>query len=81
MGEDLDLLYVSFFVCLFVFVFCFIFWSFVFLGQHPRHMEIPRLGAELELLPLTYTTATAMPDPSRIWDLYHSSRQHQSLTH
>ena len=29
----------DFFVCLFV-----LFLSFVFLGQHPRHMEVPRLG-------------------------------------
>ena len=27
----------------------FSFWSFVFLGPHPQHMEVPRLGVELEL--------------------------------
>ena len=36
-------------VCLFVFSF----------GLHPRPMEVPRLGAELELQPPAYTTATA----------------------
>ena len=36
---------------------------FSFLSLHPQHMEIPRLGVELELQLRTYTTATAMPDP------------------
>ena len=36
-----------FFVSLFLFLFLFL--SFVFLGPHPRHMEVPRLGVELEL--------------------------------
>ena len=38
-------------------------------------MEVPRLGVELELWPLAYTTATATPDPSPVFDLHHSSRQ------
>ena len=42
-------------------------------------MEVPRLGIELELQLLAYTTATAMTDPSRVCDLHHSSRQHQIL--
>ena len=29
-------------------------------GQHPRHMEVPRLGVESELHLPAYTTATAM---------------------
>ena len=29
-------------------------------------MEVPRLGVELELQVLVYTTATATPDPERI---------------
>ena len=37
--------------------------SFVFLGSHPQHMEIPRLGVQSELQVLAYTTVTAMPDP------------------
>ena len=35
---------------------------FSILGQHLWHVEVPRLGVKLELL--TYTTATARPDPS-----------------
>ena len=37
---------------------------FCFSGPHPRHMEVPRLGAELEPQLLAYATATAMWDPS-----------------
>ena len=47
---------------------------FVFLGP-----EVPRLEVKLELQPVTYTTATAMPDPSRVYDLHHSSQPHQIL--
>ena len=42
-------------------------------------MEVPRLGVELELLLLAYTTAKAMWDPSHICKLHHSSRQHWTL--
>ena len=55
--------------------------SFVFLGLHPWHMEVPRLGVEWDLQPLTYTTATARWDPSHICDLHHSSYNAGSLTH
>ena len=48
---------------------------FFFLGPHPRHMEVPRLGVKSELSPPAYITAIAMPDPSCICDLHHSSRQ------
>ena len=51
----------------------FVFWSF--LGLHLRHMEVPRLGVELELQPPAYTTATAKPDLSCVCNLYHSSWQ------
>ena len=40
-------------------------------------MEVPRLRVELELHLPAY--ATAMPDPSIVWDLCHSSQQHQIL--
>ena len=42
---------------------------FVFLGPHPRQMEVPSLGFESQ--PPTYATATAIatPDPSCICDL------------
>ena len=51
--------------------FCF-FVCFVFL-LFRGHMEIPRIGVELELLLLAYTTAIAMPDPSYDCDAQHSS--------
>ena len=38
-------------------------------------MEVPRLGVQSELKPVAYTTATAMQDPSHVYDLYHSSQQ------
>ena len=34
---------------------------FSFLGPHLQHMEVPRLGVELELQLPAYTTATATP--------------------
>ena len=42
-------------------------------------MEDPRLGVQLELQLPTYTTATAMRDPSPVCNLHHSSRQHRIL--
>ena len=50
-----------------------------FLGLHPRHMEVPRLGVKSELQLLAYATATATQDPRHICSLHHSSRQHQIL--
>ena len=38
-------------------------------------MEVPRPGAELELLLPVYTTDTATQDPSHIYDLLLSSWQ------
>ena len=55
------------------------FLSFVFLGPHPRHMEVSRPGVELELQPPAYTTATATLDASSVCNLHHSSRQRQIL--
>ena len=56
---------------------CLEFFFFCFLGPHPWHREVPRVGIESELWPLAYTTATAtaMPDPSRVCHLHHSSWQ------
>ena len=51
----------------------------IFLGLHPWHMDVPRLGVETELQLPAYTTATAMQDLSRICDLHHRSWQHQIL--
>ena len=42
-------------------------------------MEVPRLGVKSELQLPAYTTATAIPDPSRIFDLHHSSQEHGIL--
>ena len=42
-------------------------------------MEVPGLGAELELQLLAYTTDTATPDLSHICDLCCSLWQHQIL--
>ena len=50
---------------------------FLFLGRHLRHVEVPRLGVELELQLLAYTTATQ--DPRHYCDLPQSSRQCQIL--
>ena len=52
---------------------------FVFLGPHLRHMEVSRLGIELELQLLAYTTAIATQDLSHIYDLHNSSQQCQIL--
>ena len=43
------------------------------------HIEAPRLGVESELQLPAYATATAIPNPSYICDLHHSSRQCQIL--
>ena len=60
---------------------CFLFRFFVFfcfLGPHLRHIEVPRLGVELEPQLLAYVTATVMPDLSRVCYLHHSSQQCQN---
>ena len=44
---------------IYLFIYC-------FLGPHPQHMEVPRLGVESELQLLAYTTASATQDLSRI---------------
>ena len=56
-------------------LFCFVFP--VFLGPHPGHMAVPRLGVKSELYLPTYATATAMPDLSHVCNLHHSSWQPQ----
>ena len=57
----------------------FIYLFIVFLGPHLQHMEVPRLGVELELLLLAHAIAKATPDLSHICNLHHSSWQHQIL--
>ena len=53
--------------------------AFGYLGPHPRHMEVLRLGVESELQLLAYTRATAIPDLSHICDLHHNAWQHKIL--
>ena len=53
---------------------------FFFVRLHSWHMEVPRLGVKLELQLLAYATATAMPDPSCIWDIHCSSQQWWNLS-
>ena len=52
---------------------------FFFLGLHLQHMEVPRLGVELDLQLLAYATAIATQNLSHICDLCHSSQQHWIL--
>jgi len=55
------------------------FFFLVFLGPHPWHMVVPRLGVQSELQLPAYATATATRGPSCICDLHHNSRQHRIL--
>ena len=52
--------------------FFFFFFSFLLFTAAP---EVPRLGVRSELQPPAYITATAMQDPSHIFDVHHSSWQ------
>ena len=54
------------------------FFLFVF-GPHPWHLEVPRIGVELELQLRDYATATVTWDLSHVCKLRHSSRQRQIL--
>ena len=49
---------------------------FWFIGLHPLHTEVPKLGVKLTLQLLAYTTATAMQDLSHVSNLHQSSQQH-----
>ena len=46
---------------------------FSFLRLHLQHMGVPRVGVESELQLWAHATATATPDPSRIYNLHCSS--------
>ena len=65
----------SFFLSFFLSFFFFFFVFLSFSELHLRHMEVPRLGVESELWLPAYARTTAPQDPSRICDLYHSSRK------
>ena len=60
------------FVCQSIYHLLFVYLFIVFLGPHLQHMEVRRLGVELEP---AYATATATPDPSHACDLHCSSWQ------
>ena len=63
-----------------MYIFClFVLSCFVFLGPHPQHMEVPRLGVQPELQLPAYTTVTATPDLSHVCNLHPSSRPHRIL--
>ena len=59
------------------------FFLFFFLHLSFRAADVAYEGSQarvkLELQLLAYTTAAVMPDLSRVFDLYHSSRQRQIL--
>ena len=57
----------------------FFFFFGLFLGLHPQHIEVSRLGVKLELQLQAYSTITAMWDLSHTYDLDHSSPQHTKL--
>ena len=52
-----------------------------FLRLHLWHMEVLRLGVEPELQLPAHTTATAMPDPSRVMTYTTAHGNAASLTH
>lgn len=60
-------------------IFSFLFFFFI-LRPYPQHMEVPRLGVELELQLQAYATAKAMPDLN-IWDLTTASSNARFIIH
>ena len=73
LGIYLEVVFLDYIVIQFLIIILIFFFLFVFLGLHPWPMEVPRLGIELELQPPADTIAIAMPDPSHVCDLHHSS--------
>ena len=66
-------------VCVHVCVHTYMYIFLVIVRLHLKHMEVPKLGVELELRLLPYATATAIPDPSSVCNLHHRSWQHWIL--
>ena len=62
-----------------MYLYCHLFIYLVFLGPHPWHIEVPRLGIESELQLPAYATTTATWDLSHVCNLHHSSEQCQVL--
>ena len=71
--------FLSFSLSFFIFFSLSLFLSVCLFRATPMHMEVPRLGVQSELQPLSYATFTAMPDLSHVCDLHHSSWQCQIL--
>ena len=46
---------------------------FVFLGPHPQHMEVPRLGVQMELQLLAYPTEIQDPAASATYTTAHGN--------
>ena len=75
--QKVELHTTNFYSCyFFIQLFGFFGFFFVFLGLH---MEVPRLGVELEMQLLAYATATATWDLSHVYDLHYSLWQHRIL--
>ena len=55
--------------------FFFSFFLFLVFRAAPSHIEVPRLGVELELQLLAYTIVIATPDLNFVLDLHLSSQQ------
>ena len=53
---------------------------FSFFVPYPWHMELHRLGIQLELQLLACATATAIRDLSHVCNLHHSSQQCRTLS-
>ena len=66
-------------IFLYLFTYLFIYLCIAFLGLHPWYTDVPRLGIKSELQLLVYTTSTATPGPSCVWDLHHNSRHRRIL--
>ena len=66
MGSRKDIIKINF-ICFFLNLFVFFFY-----GCNLQHLEVSGLGveSELRLWLQAYTTATAMPDPSLIYNLH-----------
>ena len=71
-----------YFIYLFIYLFTYLLtYLFCFLGPHPRHMDVPRLGVQPELQLPAHTTATAVWDPSCVCNYTTACGSARSLTH
>ena len=63
-----------------LYIYTHFFFFFCFLGPHPQHTEVPRLGVKSKLQLLAYITARVTWDLSHVCNLHHSSQQPQILS-